>query len=66
VKPSIDKTTFAVLARRSGVPLTDDEITTLYEGYGLLEQIVAELDRPVDAALEPALIFVPERASCCR
>ena len=55
-----DKAEFAVLARRTGVPLTEEEIAALYVGYGFLERLVADLDRPEDAALEPALIFVPE------
>jgi hypothetical protein len=60
VTPGISKAEFAVLARRSGVPLTEAEITTLYEGYGLLQRLVADLDRPADAAVEPALTFRPE------
>jgi hypothetical protein len=63
VTPSIDKAAFAVLARRSGVPLTDEDIATLYEGYYWFEQLVADLDRPADAAAEPALVFRPETAS---
>jgi hypothetical protein len=60
IKPSIDQNEFAVLARRSGVPLSDAEIATLYEGYVWFEQLVADVDRPADVAVEPALIFVPE------
>ena len=60
MKPSIEMSEFAVLVRRSGVVLTDEDIATLYEGYGWFELLVADLDRPTDAAMEPALIFVPE------
>jgi hypothetical protein len=63
MRPSIDKIEFAALARRSGVPLTDEDIATLYEGYGWFEQLVADIGRPTDAAVEPALIFVPEIGS---
>lgn len=56
---SVGKAVFAARARESGVPLTDDEIENLFEGYGLLQRLVAELDRPADAALEPALVFTP-------
>ncbi len=58
--PSIDKAGFSILARQSGVALTEAEIETLYQGYGFLERLVADLDRPDDAAAEPALIFMPE------
>ena len=55
----IEKDVFAARARESGVPLTDEEIDTLFEGYGLLQHLVAELDRPTNVALEPALVFKP-------
>jgi hypothetical protein len=54
-----DRDVFAARARASGVPLTEQEIDTLFEGYGLLQRLVAELDRPVDVGLEPALVFKP-------
>lgn len=63
LEPNIDKAEFAVLARRSGVPLSDEEIALLYEGYGWFERFVADLDRPADARAEPALIFAPEIGS---
>ena len=63
LEPSIGLTEFAVLARRSGVPLSDGDIVVLYEGYGWLERLVVELDRPADAAIEPVLVFVPEIGS---
>lgn len=50
---------FAARARESGVSLTEAEIDNLFEGYGLLRRLVAELDRPADVALEPAPIFRP-------
>lgn len=56
---SIEKALFAARARESGVPLTDEEIDTLFVGYGLLQRLVAELDRPADAVLEPAPVFRP-------
>lgn len=58
--PSIDKAAFAILVRQSGVAFSDAEITTLYEGYGYLERLVADLGQPGDAASEPALIFRPD------
>lgn len=59
----MDKAEFALLARRSGVRLSDDDIAVLHEGYGWFERLVADLDRPVDARAEPALVFAPEIAS---
>lgn len=59
----LEKALFAVRARESGVPLNDAEIDHLFEGYRLLQQLVAELDRPADVALEPAPVFKPLRAS---
>jgi hypothetical protein len=59
VEPTIDKTEFAALARRSGAPLSDEDIDQLYEGFVLLRRIVADLDRPADTLAEPALVFAP-------
>lgn len=56
---SIEKAVFAARARESGVPLTGEEIDHLFEGYRLLQRLVAALDPPVDVALEPALVFRP-------
>jgi hypothetical protein len=58
MRSNIDKSEFAVLARRSGVPLTDEDIAALYEGYGWFEQLVADLERPADVEVESALTFV--------
>ena len=54
--PDADKRDFSVLARRSGAPLTEDDITRLYEGYGMLRRIVAELDLapPLETDTRPA------------
>ena len=60
VEPSIGKAEFALMARRSGVPLSDDDIDTLYEGYGWFERLVLDLDRPADARAAPALVFTPQ------
>ena len=65
VEFDIDEATFAVLARRSGVPLNEGQTATLLEGYRLFAKLVADLERPTDAKVEPALIFVPEPSSPC-
>lgn len=58
----IDKDLFAARARESGVPLSDAEIDTLFEGYVLLQRLVADLDRPDGTRLEPAFVFHPVSA----
>ena len=58
--PTIDKREFAARARRGGVPLSDDDITRLYEGYGWFERLVVDLGRPTDPRDEPAPVFTPE------
>jgi hypothetical protein len=50
---------FAARARESGVTLADEEIGNLFEGYVLLQRLVAELDRPTDILAEPAPVFSP-------
>jgi hypothetical protein len=60
VTARLDPNGFAVLARRRCATISDAEIAILYEGYGLLERLVAELDRPDDPATEPATVFVPQ------
>jgi hypothetical protein len=60
-----DEAEFAVLARRSGVALSDDDIAMLYEGYVLLQRTVADLARPADAQTEPALVFVAQGTQPC-
>ena len=42
--PQTDKNDFSAAARRSGAPLTDDDVTRLYDAYGMLRRIVAELE----------------------
>lgn len=60
MKPSASAEEFAVMARRTGIPLTDEQIATLYEAYGWVEAMTATLHRQRDISVEPALIFRPE------
>jgi hypothetical protein len=53
----MDRELFAARARETGVPLTEGEIDHLFEGYGLLQRLIAEFDRPTDVELEPAFVF---------
>lgn len=64
--PTIDKAAFAALVRRNGIPLTEQDIDCLYEGYYWFERVVADLDQSAGAEAEPALIFIPipEAVSC--
>lgn len=65
LEPDVDEVAFAVSVRRSGVSLDDRDIATLFEGYRLFTRLIADLERPADAKLEPALIFRPEPSSPC-
>jgi hypothetical protein len=60
VKSSVSEQDFAVLARRTGIPLTDAQIAVLYEAYGWVEGMTASLRAPRDRAAEPALTFDAE------
>jgi hypothetical protein len=57
MKPSITEAEFAVLVKRAGLKLTDQQRAALYEGYGFVEQMVAQVRTPRDRAAEPAHIF---------
>jgi hypothetical protein len=57
-KPSITEAEFAVLAKRTGLPLTSAQLTEFYGVYGTVEQMVARVRQPRDLGAEPATIFV--------
>jgi hypothetical protein len=58
--PSISAAEFAVLAKQSGLPLTEAQRATLYEAYGHLEQMVERVHKALPREAEPALTFRPE------
>ena len=63
MKPSMPEPEFAMMARRTGLPLSAEQVTTLYEAYGWVEAMVATLHRDRPRETEPAVIFVPETRS---
>ena len=60
-KPSITRSEFETLVKRSGLPLSDAQKDEFYGVYGFVEQIAARVraggGRPREA--EPALVFKP-------
>lgn len=63
MEPSTSRADFAVLARRSGVSLCDEDVAILHEGYGLIEALLADAHPPAEVTAEPALVFTPQRGS---
>jgi len=55
---------FAVVIRRSGVALTSEDIDELYQGYGLFEEVVKELQRPTAIGTDQAVLFAAEGGQC--
>ncbi len=60
-KPSITRSEFEALVKRSGLPLTDTQKDEFYGVYGFVEQMATRVraggERPREA--EPALVFKP-------
>jgi hypothetical protein len=57
MKPSITEAEFAVLVKRAGLNVTDQQRAALYEGYGFVEQMIAQVRTPRGREAEPAHIF---------
>jgi len=60
--PRITRSDFAALARRTGIALSEEQISALYEAEGWVEAMLDTLHRPRAPAIEPAHIFDPEAA----
>jgi hypothetical protein len=58
MKPTISEAEFAVLAKRAGLNLTDQQRAELYQGYGFVEEMIARVRTPRGREAEPAHIFV--------
>jgi len=58
--PSVSKELFGSLLDRSGLTLTDDQKSVLFEVYPMLQAMIARATAPMPREAEPALIFVPE------
>ncbi len=60
MKPSISEAEFAVLARRTGLTLSPEQVSSLYEAYGWMEDMGERLRTPRGREAEPALTFTTE------
>ncbi len=60
MKPGMTEADFGVLARRTGIPLSAEQIATLYEAQGWVEAMLETLHRPRAPEVEPAHVFAPE------
>jgi hypothetical protein len=56
---TMDEADFAVLARQTGIPFTDEQRRELHEMYGYLLPMIARVCTPRPRDAEPALIFTP-------
>ena len=52
---------FAAAAARSGLALDADTTDEIHQAFGLLETMIARVNRARPREAEPALIFVPEQ-----
>lgn len=60
MKPRISEAEFDVLVAQTGLPLSPEQKTTLYDAYWMLEGMVARVNKPMPVEAEPAHIFIPE------
>ena len=62
-KPTIDRSEFDVLVKRSGLPLSEEQKARYYEVFGYVEAMSERVhrggNRPREA--EPALVFKPTK-----
>ena len=59
--PPIDPAAFAALVAATGLTLDPAQITSLREGYALVEPLLERLHAPLPREAEPALTFIPEQ-----
>lgn len=55
--PEPDLEEFAILVRRTGLPLDGTDLSSLRDGYIKMQRLVGALNRPQDMTTEPPLIF---------
>jgi len=60
MKPSISDAEFATLVAQTGLPLSAEQKSTLYDAYWMLEAMIARVNTPMPREAEPAHIFIPE------
>ena len=60
MKPSVSEAEFDVMVAQTGLPLSAEQKTTLYDAYWMLEAMIARVNTPMPREAEPAHIFIPE------
>ena len=60
MKPSVTEAEFAVMAKQTGLPLSTEQTTTLYDAYWMLEAMIARVNTPMPREIEPAHMFTTE------
>jgi hypothetical protein len=56
----MDKDAFSTLVDQTGLTLTGEQKSVLFEVYPLFEAMVARATPPMSREAEPSLIFLPE------
>ena len=60
MKTEITKAEFDLMVKQSGLPLNEEQKTTLYDAYWMLEDMIARVNAPMPLEIEPAHMFTPE------
>ncbi|HEX3401351.1 MAG TPA: hypothetical protein VHT74_13600 [Acetobacteraceae bacterium] len=60
MKPSVSEAEFDVMVAQTGLPLSTEQKTTLYDAYWMLEAMIARVNTPMPREAEPGHIFIAE------
>ena len=60
MKPSVSEAEFEVMVKQTGLPLSAEQRTTLYDAYWMLEAMIAKVNTPMPREIEPAHMFTAE------
>jgi hypothetical protein len=60
MKPSVSETEFDIMVKQTGLTLSAEQQTTLYDAYWMLEAMIARVNAPMPIEIEPAHMFTPE------
>ena len=64
MQPKTSRADFEALVRRAGVPLTQEQITEIYQGWGYIEGMLERVRAPARGReAEPSHVFKPEGTS---
>jgi hypothetical protein len=56
----MDKEEFSAMVDRTGLKLTSDQKSVLFQAYPMFQAMVARATPPMPREAEPSVIFVPE------